>query len=351
MSVDNLRIVTPWLLSVGLLLLPALLFEMRNLPRAATLPLAGMAYLRRHLDNSAGRVRVYRVAALVLLALLLALAWAGPAVESSQPLLLTDQLARQKNIILAIDVSRSMGGPLEMPDREARFAAYGKGPDAATGETRYAAARDTVYRFVDRFPDARIGLILFSTEPFLARWPTTETDGRFAEVLEEDLQNLSQLRRFSSLTNTGAALLLAKEVIDELETVQGGAVIHISDAEDEFENMGLAIRSLREDGIRLYTFGVGIAESIVARLAGEFAGDPGFRIFRVDSDEEMQEAYQLVAELEESPRYAEEERAYVTDLRWLFALALCVAAVAFVWLLETRLVRSLVLYPARRRQG
>ena len=347
---ETLRLHSPWLLATGLLFVPALLIELRHFRHRSAMPFTGLAYLQGQVGNSAGRVRAVRGSLLALSAVGFALAWSGPVLESSRPLLVTDQLARQKNIILAIDVSRSMGGPLEMPDREARLAAFGKGPGAEARQTRYAAARETVYRFVDRFPDARIGLILFSTEPFLARWPTTETGTRFAEVLEEDLQTLSQLRRFSSLTNTDAALLLARDVFRELDTVQGGAVIHISDAEDEFDNMGLAIRALREEGIRLYTFGVGIAESIVARLADEFAGDPGFRIFRVDSEEEMQEAYSLVADLEEAPRYAEEERAYVTDLRWLLASGLGALTLLLVWILELRLARSLVLYPSRTRE-
>ena len=289
---------------------------------------------------------------LSVLAVSLALLWARPMLQSSKPVLVVDQLARQKNIILAIDVSRSMSGPLDIPDKDARFAAYGQATaESDARQSRYGAARDTVYRFVDRFPEARIGLILFSTEPFLARWPTRETSGRFIEVLEEDLYEASQLRRFSALTNTDAALGLAADVFATLATPQGGAVIHVSDAEDELENMGVAIRALRADGIRLYTIGVGIAESIVERLTREFAGDPGFRIFRADSEQEMQEVYRLVADLEEAPRYAEGERAYVTDLRWLLALVLVSYVVLMIGLLELRLRRDHVAYPIKRRAG
>ncbi len=346
----DLYFASPWMLLVMLLFLPALLRELRRAGPGRSAPLSGIEYLKGRLADAASRKKLSRVAVLAAVIVVLGLVWAGPVLQTGRPLLVADQLARQKNLILAIDVSRSMSGPLEIPDREQRFAAYGQASAAtAGGQSRYEAARDSVYRFVDRFPDARIGLILFSTEPFLARWPTTDTGNRFVEVLEEDLRAASQLRRFSSLTNTDAALRLAQSVFARLATARGGAVIHVSDAEDDFENMGLAIRALRADGIRLYTIGVGISEAIVRRLTDEFAGDPGFRIFHVDSEDEMQEAYRLVAELEEAPQYAESEQAYVTDLRWLLALVLVPLALLALWLIEVRLHRSEFTLPAERR--
>jgi len=350
MMVEDLALDAPWLLLVVLLFVPALVRELRRAGPGRSAPLAGVEYLRGKLPNLAAQRKLYRAGLLTLLAVMLALLWAGPKLQSRQPILVADEAARQKNIILAIDVSRSMTGPIQPPDKEARLAAYGKAPtNQERKQSRYEAARETVYRFVDRFPDARIGLILFSTEPFLARWPTVETGNRFAEVLEEDLHEATQLRRFSGLTNTDAALGLAREVFAKLKAADGGAVIHISDAEDELENMGLAIRALRADNIRLYTIGVGIAESIVDKLSQDFAGDPGFRIFRVDSEQEMQEAYRLVAELEEAPRYAEGEAAYITDLRWLLALLLVPCAALAIGLLEIRLHRSEIAYSVTRR--
>lgn len=348
----GLTLTAPWTLLLALLFLPAVALELRRGGPRRSVTMAGVGELEKGIAAAASRRKRYRALTLAFLALVLALVASGPLLESPEPLLAADRLATQKNIILAIDVSRSMSSPLEPPDREARLAAYGSAPAAAEPvQSRYGAARETVYRFIERFPDARVGLILFSTEPFLARWPTVETDGRFVEVLEENLDEFSQLRRFSSLTNTDAALRLAGRVFSELETSRGGAVIHISDAEDALENMGLAIRELRAAGIRLYTFGVGISESVVEKLSGEFAGDAGFRIFRVDSEEEMQEAYRLVSELEESPRYTRSETTYATDLRWLLALLLAIVAVAAFWLFEIGLPRSLLAYPVGRREA
>lgn len=348
--IEGLSFAAPVMLLVAVLFLPALVRELRRPSSRRALPLTGLEFVRTRIAGSVSRKPAARAAVLAVLVGMLTLIWARPEVETRQFLSFGAAQARQKNILLAIDVSRSMAGPMVTLDRSARFATYGEAQEADDpARSRFAVARDTVYRFVDRFPDARIGLILFSTEPFLARWPTVETGHRFIEVLEEDLHELSQLRRFSSLTNTDAALELAGEIFAKLESADGGAVIHISDAEDELENMGVAIRALRSTGIRLYTFGVGISRSTADELSREFAGDPGFRIFRVDSEADMQEAYRLVAELEESPRYAAGETAYVTDLRWLLALALAALAVVAFWTNEIVRPRALIRHSVSRR--
>ena len=80
---------------------------------------------------------------------------------------------------------------------------------------------------------------------------------------------------------------------------------------------------------------VGISEIIVARLSEEFANDPGFRIFYVDSEQEMQEAYDLVSELEESPIYLSEEQEFIADLRWVIALLVVVMGVMMIFFSET----------------
>lgn len=347
---DAIGFSAPWMWLLVIAFVPAIVVELARLSPRGAMPVSGVEILRVAPRRTASLMKMYRVAMLLAVALLLAAVCSGPTLQTAAPVLVSDHLSRQKDLMLAIDVSRSMSGPLELADKDARFAAYGQvSAGAAEQRTRYDAARETVYRFVDRFPEARIGLILFSTEAFLARWPTTDTGRRFLEVLDDDLRELTQLRRFSSLTNIDAALNLAGDVFATLATSRGGAVILISDAEDEFENMGVAIRALRNKDIRLYTIGVGIAASVVQKLSDEFAGDTGFRIFRVDSEQEMQEAYQLVAELEESPRFSRGERTYVMDLRWLLALLLAIISVFALALTELYAPRFGMTHAVARR--
>lgn len=331
-------------LSLFLVIVPiifVLLWGLNQKRKRSVISLTDLEYLKSS-GHIIGRNRhLIKTLMWLIVVIFLGIIWTGPVLYTSSPLLSVGEQSASKNLVIALDISRSMGQPLEIPDKEERFARYGAnenvGEVAEDKQTRYESARQTIYNFIERFVGSRIGLILFSTEPFLARWPTTETDNNFIEVLEEKIGRgeTSQLQRFSSLTNIDEALRMARTVIEEQSGMDGGAIILITDAEDELENMGLAIRTVREAGIRLYTIGVGISEIIVARLSEEFANDPGFRIFYVDSEQEMQEAYDLVSELEESPLYLSEEQEFVADLRWIIALLVVVMGVMMIIFSET----------------
>ena len=54
----------------------------------------------------------------------------------------------------------------------------------------------------------------------------------------------------------------------------------------------------------------------------------------------MQEAYDLVSALEESPRYTSIEQEYITDLRWLIAIFLVIISAIVIWLAETSFHQS-----------
>jgi hypothetical protein len=347
-STDVFSFVSPVLFLVTLPYLILLLLELYNRSNRRTVAMTGLEYLRLHNCMAGKNWHHLRLLLWAVLVLLLGLLWAAPILHTTSPVFAGGDQPMQKNLMVAIDISRSMSQPLKVADKEARFANYGgneQAEQAAVDQvTRYESARQTFYNLVDRFEGANIGLILFSTEPFLARWPTVETEDHFIEVLEENIgrSERSQLQRLSSLTNIDKAISLTRDVFASQQHVRGGAVVLISDAEDELEKMGMAIRSLREQGIRLYTIGVGISEIIVEKLTDEFADDPGFRIFHVDSAQEMEEAYRLVSELEESPGLADQQQEYVTQLRWIIAMVLVMLGVIVIWLSETRMHQSLI---------
>ena len=213
----------------------------------------------------------------------------------------------------------------DLTEEEAQKFVYGDDlKEGDGGVTRYEMARDAFYDFLDRFSGERFGLILFSTEPFFARWPTTETENRFVEVLESIRRGSgTQLEAFSSLTNIDKGLLMARKAFNGEE----GAIVLISDAEDDLENLGRGVRNLRKAGIRLYILGVGIPDDILAKISQEFSGDPGFRIFRADSEQDMEEAYRVVSEIEESPQLVDETRVFETDLRGPLSILLAILSV------------------------
>jgi hypothetical protein len=151
----------------------------------------------------------------------------------------------------------------------------------------------------------------------------------------------TQLEAFSSLTNIDKGLLMARKAFSGEE----GAIILISDAEDDLENLGRGVRNLRKAGIRLYILGVGIPDDILAKISQEFSGDPGFRIFRADSEQDMEEAYRVVSEIEESPQLVDETRLFETDLRGPLSVLLAILSVILLILNEKMFHQTLSLKP------
>ncbi len=331
--IGSVSFTTPVGFLVSLPFFALIFWQLGSRGRRGTVALTGLEYLSAKGWFSAAPRRWLRAVAWGTLAAMVGVLWAGPVYHSDRPLFAGANQTVHKNFVLMLDISRSMSVPLgqeknvSLPGQPAP-SPTGAGKAKSDQVPRYQAARQALMDFVTRFNGERIGLILFSTEPILARWPTVETETRFWEVLEEDIGRgvESQLQAFSSLTNTDKALSLARDVFAAQDVVGDGAVILIADAEDDVQNIGVAARNLRKDGIRLYIIGVGISQKVVDGLTRDFATDPGFRIFRVDSAQEMQEAYRLVGEVEELPRFRLDQKEYTTDIRWILALALVVMA-------------------------
>ncbi len=324
--ISSVSFTTPGLAILILPLLLLLMWQLYGNRKKGALDFTGLEYLQGG-NRAEGKSRkYYLVGSRAVLVTGLGILLAGPVYRSSEPLFAQDIRIFHKNFIVVFDMSPSMNLP-------ANAKGYG-GDDLKEGDagvTRYEMARDALFDFIDRFKDERFGLILFSTEPFFARWPTTETENKFTEVLESIRRGAgTQLEAFSSLTNIDKALLMAHDAFDG----QAGAIILISDAEDDLENLGRGVRSLRKSGIRIYTLGVGIPEDILRKISQEFAGDPGFRIFQADSEADMEQAYQLVSEIEESPQFVDETRMFETDLRWLFSAILAVISVILLGINE-----------------
>ena len=320
-----------------------LIWDLRNRKHRSAITITDLEYLHGKECIMGRKRRRLRTLLWGLIAVSIGTLCAGPNFRSAQPLFQSgDQVVYQK-FLLMLDVSRSMSVPLgeENDIRLPGQVTARSEPQEGEKIARFQAARMALMDFVKRFNEAQIGLILFSAEPILARWPTVETKDLFWEVLEEDIGRgvVSQIQSFSSLTNTNKALGMARDMFRNQGATEG-AVILMSDAEDDIENMGVAARNLRNDGIRVYTIGVGISEQVANNLAQKFLHDPGFRIFHVDSEAEMQEAYRLVAEVEESLPFELNKNEYVNDLRWFVALCLVIAAGLFFWTLEVEFHQS-----------
>lgn len=341
---DSLVLASPFLALAVMPVLLLLVWQALARKTYGSYELNGLEYLRQHGCLSGRWRKLVRATAWTLLVLMLGVMWTAPVLTSESPLFGSGDQTLHKNFIVAFDMSPSMNLPVTHKGFGGEDLRAGQG-----GTTRYETAREALFDFLQRFEGDRFGLILFSTEPFLARWPTTETGNRFLEVLGDNIRRGSgtQLEAFSSLTNIDKALQLARDILDGEE----GAIIMISDAEDDVENLGSAVRMLRESNIRLYTIGVGIPEEIIEHLSQQFSADPGFRIFQVDSEAEMREAYRVVGEVEESPLFNMEETTYKTGLRWLLAIFTLILTIAMVWLDQSLFHQSNSFYSIIRPRG
>lgn len=339
MFLDFFSILSPISLLMVLPLIILLIYSLNFKNRPDAIKYTGLEYLLLN-KNRSGRTRnQIRVGIYIVVITGLGLLWANPVTYSANPIFGGAVQVNKKLFMVAFDMSPSMnltmGDVTEENKRGLRV--------NDEGVTKYEIAKGALYGFLERFNGNAFGLILFSTEPFLARWPTTETSGQFLEVLDDSLRrgSRSQLESYSGLTNTDNALFLARDIILENRTtsLESSAVILIADAWDEVESVESAIRSLRNEDINLYIIGTGVPEDIIDELTQEFKDDDGFKIFHVDSEAEMEQAYYLIGNIEESDSFEIGER-FETNIRWLIALILLVITVMSVWALEGPLHRS-----------
>jgi len=340
MSLTNsIDFLSPILIIMILPLVALLVAGLSNTRKIGTISYTGLEYLNINKATTGKRRKQIRTTLFLILISGLGILWINPVTYSSNPIFGGATQINKKQYIVVFDMSPSMNLTMgDVTEEKKRGLTVND-----IGVTKYEVARQALFGFLDRFKGNTFGLILFSTEPFLARWPTSETQDKFIEVLDESLRrgSGSQLEAYSGLTNTDDALYLAREVIHKSKTatVESSAVILIADAWDDIDTVESAIRQLRDDDINLYIIGTGVPEDIVEKLSEEFSNDDGFRIFHVDSEAEMAQAYYLVGNIEESETYAIDER-FETNIRWLIAMILTVFATIAIWALEIPLHRS-----------
>ena len=152
------------------------------------------------------------------------------------------EIVRGRNILLAIDVSRSMLAKDESPNR-------------------LTAARAAALEVLDLFPNDRIGLIAFSGAPWLHAPLTIDHS-----ALTETLQQLDA----ETLPRGGSDLSQAVELTIETFKKTGqpdNALIIFSDGEAHDGDVEKAAEKANEEGLTIYTIGFGSEE-------GDFIPDP-----------------------------------------------------------------------------
>ncbi len=147
------------------------------------------------------------------------------------------------DIAICIDASKSMDATDILP-------------------TRLQRAKDQITAFIDEQQGDRIALIPFAGVAFV-QCPMTD-DYEAAKMLLNSL-NTSSIPVWG--TDIGAALNVAGKVFDK--NTKTRVVVLISDGEDLSESALKSAKELSNQGIIVYTLGVGTPEGAVVRLSGD----------------------------------------------------------------------------------
>lgn len=198
-------------------------------------------------DVSTGRVKLKFILLLIAFALTV-LAAARPQFGSK----LREEKARGIEMMLAVDVSNSMLAEDFEPNRLER--------------TKYA-----INRLFDGLDQDRVGLVVFAGEAKV-QLPIT-TDYRMARAFAKRIDpslvsvqgtDIAQAISLASLSFSGSE--------SESES-RSRAIILITDGEDHEGDVLAAAQRAREQGIRIFTIGIGTPEGAPIRIGGEFVKD------------------------------------------------------------------------------
>ncbi len=229
-----MRFSNPWWLPAGLLVCLVLIWMWHRYDARQHGALAKFvsAHLRRHLTRSisVARRRVQRGLYLSALAFLF-VALAGPLVGYRW-----EQISRRGNdIVFAIDTSRSMSTPDVKPDRLTR-------------------AKLAIDDFAGHLDDDAVGIVAFAGRAFLV-CPITLDHGAFHETLSAiDTNTIPR-----GGTNISRAIQQAQAALRR-RPGSDKILILVTDGEDlEGGALAAAEAAAKQDGLKIYTVGVGTA--------------------------------------------------------------------------------------------
>jgi hypothetical protein len=221
-----------WLWIAGPLALLLIFLPIRR--KAAGLG-ADLVYWRPRLALKSPRLGVQ--SALVILAtLLLAVALADPQVTVKPSVSIYG-----KPVMTVIDVSGSM-------ESKVRRRASDTGP--VDLRTSFEKARDIFHDLIARKPDVNFGLLLYSTESYVARLFSYKN-----ELLRDTVENKEEVEYISTGTRTAAALGKARSFFAKTITGKEKAIVLITDLDADFEAMVEMAEEMERDlwaGIRIY---------------------------------------------------------------------------------------------------
>ena len=264
----------------------------------------------------------WRTAILWLIWVLLVIAAARPQ-WVGEPIKLRSE---SRDILLVTDISTSM---LE--------------PDFVLGRQRIdrlTAVKKTAQDFMDKRVDDRVGLILFGTNAYLQA-PLTYDRKAVSEILWQTDAGMA-----GQSTAIGDALGLALKTLKDTPNPERKIVILLTDGENNDGSVSLpqAIKLARDEGVKIYTIGVGSDRAFSASFLGirigggapgldeeslkEIAAETKGRYFRAKDTASLEKIYEAIDALEPS----QSEGQVIQEVyEWYYIPLILAFLVALIW--------------------
>lgn len=223
-----------------------------------------------------------------------------------------------RDILLVMDISNSM--------REPDFVLNRKRID------RLTAVKATAQEFLEKRAEDRIGLILFGTNAYLQA-PLTFDKKSVSDILWQMSAGMA-----GESTAIGDALGLALKTIKDAPNPDKKIVILLTDGENNDGRLSLpqAIKLAQDEGVKIYTIGVGSDNAFMGSFMGiplmgggqldeaslkEIARLTEGRYFRAKDTAGLQKIYNEIDKLEPN----DNEERFIREIRELFYIPLLAA--------------------------
>ena len=239
--------------------------------------------------------------------------------------------SESRDILLVTDISTSMLEPDFVLNRR-RI-------------DRLTAVKKTAQDFIDKRLDDRIGLILFGTNAYLQAPPTYDRKA-VGEILRQTDAGMA-----GQSTAIGDALGLALKTLKDAPHPDRKIIILLTDGENNDGSLSLpqAIKLARDEGVKIYTIGVGSDQAFSASFMGirigggapgldeeslrEIAAETKGRYFRARDTASLAKIYEAIDTLE--PLNNEDQT--IQEIHdWYYIPLLAAFALALVWGLAAR---------------
>lgn len=270
---------------------------------------------------------------------LIGLAWSAPKLRTSQPLPFGPAHELTPVYLLALDVSGSMTEPLGgwVVDGNLNL----------DGPTRFAASQAELYAFMAKNPAANFGLILFSVQPMLVRWPTTQNEYSLRDVLDQGMKytnanrsQVSQLARFAGGTATRAGLVMAKDVLLR-QNAPTRSLVLIGDLIDDIDEVIDGITDIyQEKDVYVYVLALDTLPESLELFTGTFDDKSNVKFFSINSTAQMSKAFSDIENIEKNRQIRTGSQNFIQDIKWLISLMAFLLAISIFILFETKLHKT-----------